>query len=136
MRPQVGSPISPEASAAFSFISGVWKRKFSWTARNTPARSAARVIATASSQPGRERLLHDGRDAFRDRLLDERAVAVHAGGDVEEVDLLPRQHLVIVGVPMRHPEFRRGGLRLRRVDVADRDQVDAFASARSFQECR
>jgi len=45
-------PISPLASTAATFIIGVWKRKFSWTARKTPARSAARAMATASSQVG------------------------------------------------------------------------------------
>ena len=32
-----------------------------------------------------------------------------------------------VAVPVRHAEFRRGRLRLGRVDVADRDEVDALA---------
>ena len=52
MRPQVGVPIAPDVTAAAALRSGVWKRKFSWTASQTPAFSAILVIATASSQVG------------------------------------------------------------------------------------
>ena len=123
MRPQVGVPIAPDATAAAALRSGVWKRKFSWTARKTPAFSAVfghrhRIV------PGRrERLLDDGGDAAADRLLDQHPVGVHPGDDVDEVDLLLVEHLVDIAVPVRHAELVRRRPRLGRVDVADRDDL-------------
>src|SRR5262249_20057611 len=53
----------------------------------------------------RERLLHDRRDAFGDRFFYQHAMRIHPRDDIEEVDLLPGNHLVEIGVGMGNVEF-------------------------------
>src|SRR5687768_11237200 len=52
MRAQLGAPIAPASTTSLTVRIGVWNRKFSWTARNTPASSAASTIATQSVHVG------------------------------------------------------------------------------------
>ena len=60
-------------------------------------------------------------------FVDDRAMGVHPRHDVDQVELLGIEHLDDVRVPARRAEFRRGGLGLGRVDVADGGEHRAFA---------
>lgn len=68
--------------------------------------------------PGRrERLLHNGRNAALGGNRGEFPVGVHAGGDVQKVDLHRIEHVPHVG-EVRNPEGLAGSGSARRVPVA------------------
>ena len=52
MRAQLGAPIAPLSIALRTLRIGAWKRKFSCTASQTPAFSAASTMAMQSSHVG------------------------------------------------------------------------------------
>src|SRR5262249_35247498 len=52
MRAQDGSPMAPARSSSATLRIGSWKRKFSCTARNTPAFCAASTMATQAARSG------------------------------------------------------------------------------------
>ena len=126
MRAHVGVPISPDPMISRTRTIGAWKRKFSWTAKNTPAFSAASTMARQSSQHRRHRLLDDGRDAGGDRGFDQSAVGVHPGGDVDKVDAALGEKRGRVRIPARDVELRRGRFGPGGVGIADRGDLHPF----------
>ena len=77
---------------------------------------------------GRERLLQDDVDAGGGCELHHVEVALHARDDVDEVELLLRQHGRGVGVGARGAERLGGLLGLGPVEIAHRGDLDAFGA--------
>ena len=71
-------------------------------------------------------LLADGERAARQRQFHQRAVARDGGGNVDEVGLHLGEHRRRIGVDGGHVEGAGEVLRLRPVEVADRDDVGAW----------
>ena len=88
IRSRIGRPIVPASISARRARYQGRNRQFSWIIRRTPAGSQASIIATRSGRGRRRRLLAEDVDPVPRRQLDELAVRLGPGADLDEVERL------------------------------------------------
>ena len=71
-----------------------------------------------------DRLLHQHVLAGLEGGEREGLVIIAARDDVDDIDVGPREHFLVVRLDARHVEFLGASLRLFAIDVADHDEVD------------
>ena len=124
IRSRIGRPIVPASISARSARYQGRNRQFSWIISRTPAASQASIIASRSGRTGRRRLLAEDVRPVPGGQLDQLAVRLGPGADLDEVErLLVLEQRRGVGVAAG-PRAPRPPARSRRsgIEVAEGDE--------------